>query len=66
MHTLNTYRVDIVVLVDRATLDYRRLEEGHLKFVLKVYSRYPTAFTSKINTNVFLTLDNITPVFSCI
>ena len=52
-------------LCERARLDYRRLEEAHLKFcVLNVFLRYPATFPSwKLSTSISDTLDHITPLF---
>ena len=48
----------------RARLDYRRLEEAHLKFaVLNVYQRYPSNFLSMAMYSVADTLEEITPIF---
>lgn len=48
----------------RARLDYRRLEEAHLKFaVLNVYKRYPSNFLSMKLYSITDTLAEITPIF---
>ena len=51
-------------MYSRARLDYRRLEEAHLKFaVLNVYERYPSSFLSRKIYSIADTLEVITPNF---
>ena len=55
--------VSLAVLCDRARLDYRRLE-GHLKFCAYCVLEVSIYLSIKdCATNVFKTLDSITPLF---